>query len=386
MTTLDPHLLYATIIRSAASSGSIFDSLVRRRPDGTHEPRLALGWEQPTPTTWLFHLRPGVHFQNGEAFDSHAVVASVERMNVSPFNGESQLWQQTNLRQVAALDPLTVTFTTDGPALTMLYWLEEAFIAPPRYLAETSAAIIGAHPIGSGPYRFVEWQQGDHVTLIANDDHWAGPPAIRDVIFRAVPEQSSRLNELKAGSVDLVPCPDPDNAGSADSALSHAAQVPGLRKMHMGFSQSGIAALKDRRVRQAINYAVDVATMIGTLERGMAAPMASVVNPPNNDPSLHPFPYDPAKAAALLREAGHAGLRGGNRLRFEICRCARKLRRWWRRISVRSACWRMSWPMRVRPFRRNAAGARLSRFVFLRLRRADRAAGGAGDLHQRRRR
>jgi peptide/nickel transport system substrate-binding protein len=306
VTTLDPHL-----IRNNHPIGSIiwsiFDSLVRRRPDGTHEPRLALGWEQPTANCWRFHLRPGVHFQNGEAFDAQAVVASIQRMNISPFNGESQLWQQTNLRHVAALDPLTVELTTDGPAVTMLYWLEEAFIAPPRYLAETPAAVIGAHPIGSGPYSFVEWQQGDHVTLTANDAHWAGPPPIRDVIFRAVPEQSSRLNELRAGSVDLVPGLDPDNAGSAASALSRAVPVPGLRKMHMGFSQSGIAALKDRRVRQAINYAVDVATMIDTLERRMAAPLTSVVNPPNNDPSLHPFAYDPARAAALLRDAGHEG-------------------------------------------------------------------------------
>jgi len=306
VTTLDPHL-----IRNNHPIGSIiwsiFDSLVRRRPDGTHEPRLALAWEQPTPNTWRFHLRPNVRFQNSEAFDSQAVVVSVNRMNISPFNGESQLWQQTNLRQVAALDPLTVEFTTAGPALTMLYWLEEAFIGPPRYLAETSPAMIGAHPIGSGPYSFVEWQQGDHVTLTANDAHWAGPPSIRDVIFRAVPEQSSRLNELKAGSVDLVPGLDPDNAGSAVSGLSRAVQVPGLRKMHMGFSQSGITPLKDRRVRQAINHAVDVATMIDTLERGMATPLVSVLNPPNNDPSLRPFGYDPARAAALLREAGHEG-------------------------------------------------------------------------------
>ena len=306
VTTLDPHL-----IRNNHPIGSIiwsiFDSLVRRRPNGTHEPRLALGWEQPTADSWVFHLRPGVRFQNGEAFDAQAVVVSVNRMNISPFNGESQLWQQTNLRQVAARDALTVEFTTDGPAVTMLYWLEEAFIGPPRYLTETSPAVIGAHPIGSGPYRFVEWQQGDHVTLTANDAHWAGPPAIRDVVFRAVPEQSSRLNELKAGSVDLVPGLDPDSAGSAVSGLSRAVQVPGLRKMHMGFSQSGIAPLKDRRVRQAINHAVDVATMIDTLERGMATPLASVVNPPNNDPSLLPFAYDAARATALLHESGHEG-------------------------------------------------------------------------------
>jgi peptide/nickel transport system substrate-binding protein len=306
VTTLDPHL-----IRNNHPIGSIiwsvFDSLVRRRPDGTHEPRLAVAWVQPTPSTWRFALRRGVTFHNGELLDAQAVVDNFERMNRPPFNGESQLWQQTNLRSVTAIDPFTVELTTDGPAVTMLYWLEEAFVGAPRYLRETPASEVGARPVGSGPYRFVEWQQGDHVTLAASADYWGGTPSIRDVIFRAVPEQSSRLNELKAGSVDLVPGLDPDSAGSAASSLSTAVQVPGLRKMHLGFSQRGIAPLRDRRVRQALNHAVDVATMIETLQRGMGARLTSVINPPNNSPSLPQFAYDPMRAAALLHEAGHQG-------------------------------------------------------------------------------
>jgi len=306
VTTLDPHL-----IRNNHPIGSIiwsiFDSLVRRAPDGTHEPRLALSWAQPTPQTWRFQLRRNVRFHNGEAFDAHAVVESFERMNRPPFNGESQLWQQTNLRSVAAIDDFTVELATEGPAVTMLYWLEEAFIAPPAYLRETPAADIGARPIGSGPYRFVEWQQGEHVTLAASPDYWGGAPVIANVMFRAVPEQSSRLNELRAGSVDLVPGLDPDSAANAASAISRLAQVPGLRKMHMGFSQHGIAPLRDRRVRQALNHAVDVGTMIETLQRNMATPLKSVLNPPNADPALPQFAYNPARAAALLREAGQEG-------------------------------------------------------------------------------
>ncbi len=306
VTTLDPHL-----IRNNHPIGSIiwsvFDSLVRRRPDGTHEPRLALAWTQPAPDRWRFALRQGVTFHNGEVLDAQAVVENVERMNRPPFNGESQLWQQTNLRTVTAIDPLTVELTTDGPAVTMLYWLEEAFIGAPRYLREAPPSEIGARPVGSGPYRFVEWQQGDHVTLAASPDYWGGSPAIAQVIFRAVPEQSSRLNELKAGSVDLVPGLDPDSAGSAVSSPSACVQVPGLRKMHMGFSQNGIAPLRDRRVRQALNHAVDVATMIETLQRGMGTRLTSVLNPPNASASLPQFPYDRARAAALLREARHEG-------------------------------------------------------------------------------
>lgn len=306
VSTLDPHL-----IRNNHPVGSVvwsvFDSLVRRRPDGSHEPRLALRWAQPAPTIWRFALRPGVVFQNGETLDAQAVVENFERMGRSPFNGESQLWQQTGLLSVRAPDPLTVELRTDGPAISMLYWLEEAFIGAPRYLRDTPPEVVGAHPVGSGPYRFVAWQRGDHVALTAYERHWRGAPAIRDVVFRAVPEMSSRIAELRAGSIDLVPGLDPDTAIGVASLQCELKQVLGLRKMHVGISQHGTPALRDPVVRRALNHAVDVPTMIDTLQRGMTRKLASVINPPNNDPGLPGFSYDPDLASDLLRRSGHAG-------------------------------------------------------------------------------
>ncbi len=306
VTTLDPHL-----IRNNHPIGSLvwslFDSLVRRRPDGSHEPRLALGWEQPGAARWRFHLREGVVFHNGEILDAAGVAENFERMRRSPFDGESQLWQQTGLVSVAASGRLTLELVTAGPSVSMLYWLEEAFIGAPRYLRETSPEEVGAHPVGSGPYRFVDWQRGDHVALAAWQHHWNGPPAIAAAIFRTVPESSSRIDELKAGSVDLVPGLDPDSMQDARSPRSDAIQVRGLRKMHVGLSQHGVAPLRDVRVRRALNHAVDVQTMIDTLQRGMTSRLASLVNPPNNDEALKPFAYDPDKARALLREAGQEG-------------------------------------------------------------------------------
>ncbi len=306
VSTLDPHL-----IRNNHPIGSVvwsvFDSLVRRNADGSHEPRLALSWEQAEPTRWRFKLRPDVKFSNGEAFDAAAVKFNFERMNVSPYNAESQLWPQTNLKSVDVVDPLTVDLVTSEPTINMLYWLEEAFIGAPAYLKNTAPDVVGANPIGSGPYTFVEWKQGDRVVLKANPNHWNGEPTIKDVIFRDIPELSSRVNELKAGSVDVAVGLTPDTAELAKSDRSTVVAVNGLRKMHMGISFTGIDPLKDKRVRQALNYAVDVATMIETLQHGMTKPLASIVNPPNNNPSLKPFTYDPDKATALLKEAGQTG-------------------------------------------------------------------------------
>ena len=306
VSTLDPHL-----IRNNHPIGSvvwsIFDSLVRRNPDGSHEPRLALSWEQAEPTRWRFKLRPNVKFHNGEAFDAAAVVFSFNRMNVSPYSAESQLWPGTNLKEVVAVDPMTVDLVTSAPTINMLYWLEEAFVGAPKYLKETAPDVVSANPVGSGPYKFVSWKQGDRVVLTANPAYWSGAPPIKDVVFRDIPELSSRINELKAGSVDVAVGLTPDTAAGAKSTISKVIAVNSLRKMHMGISFTGIAPLKDKRVRQALNHAVDVRTMIDTLQGGMTKPLLSLVNPPNNDPSLAPFAYDAEKAKAMLKEAGHEG-------------------------------------------------------------------------------
>ena len=306
VSTLDPHL-----IRNNHPIGSVvwsvFDSLVRRNADGSHEPRLALSWEQTEPTRWRFKLRPNVTFTNGEGFDASAVVFNFDRMNVSPYSAESQLWPGVRLKEVVAVDPMTVELVTTEPTINMLYWLEEAFIGAPRYMKDTAPEVVGANPIGSGPYKFVSWKQGDRVVLTANAGYWNGAPAIRDVVFRDIPELSSRINELKAGTVDIAVGLTPDAAAGAKSSASRVEAVSGLRKMHMGISFTGIAPLKDLKVREALNYAVDVQTMIDTLEGGTTKPLASLVNPPNADPGLKRFGFDPDKAKALLKESGHEG-------------------------------------------------------------------------------
>ena len=307
VSTLDPHL-----IRNNHPIGSvvwsIFDSLVRRRADGTHEPRLALSWSQTSTTEWTFRLRPGVRFHNGESFDADAVVANFERMNRPPYNGESQLWQQTGLAAVTSVGAAHVRFRTAAPCVDLLYWLEEAFIGAPAHLRDTPPDRIGAEPVGSGPYRLVEWVRGERVGLTANLDYWNGPAAIRDVVFRAVPELSARLGELAAGSADLVPELDPDAAMlAARSARARIVHLQGLEKMHLGISQNGVSPLRDRRVRQALNHAVDVDLLVDTLERGMTTRSFSLLNPPNATADLPRYDHSPDRAAGLLRAAGQVG-------------------------------------------------------------------------------
>lgn len=304
--SLDPHMLDSNN-PTGSVIWSIFDSLVRRAADGSPQPRLALSWERTNDVTWRFKLRQGVTFSNGEKFDANAVKVNFARMATAPFNTLQQLHDQTGLKEVNVVDDYTIDLVTEAPTVNMLYWLAEAFIAAPQYITDTPPDEVAQKPVGSGPYRLGSWQRGDRLTLVASDTYWGDKPSAKEVVFRAIPEMSSRINELKAGTVDMVVGITPDVAEEVKSDVSDVVMNEGLRKMHMGYSLKGEQpALNDPKVRLALNYAVDVPTMISTMLGGATSQLTSIVNPPNNNPALKPFPYDLEKAKALLSEAGFA--------------------------------------------------------------------------------
>jgi peptide/nickel transport system substrate-binding protein len=305
VSSLDPHLLDVNH-PTGSVIWSLFDSLVRRGPDGADVPRLAATWERRDGLTWRFHLRHDVKFQDGSRFTAADVKFSFDRMNQPPFSALQQLWAQTTLREARVIDDYTIDLVTERPSVTMLYWLEEAFIAPQAYYSAHDPAYLNTHPLGSGPYQLKEWVPGDHVTLSANASYFNGVPAIKDVIFKVVPDLSARLNGLATGDVDLALELTPDTIAQANTAHSRGVEAMGLRKLHFGIAQhSSVAALKDARVRQALNYAIDVPTMIKTLMHGSTTALTSVVNPPNADPSLTPYGYHPDRARTLLAAAGY---------------------------------------------------------------------------------
>jgi peptide/nickel transport system substrate-binding protein len=306
VSSLDPHLLDVNH-PTGSVIWSLFDSLVRRGADGADLPRLATSWERRDDLTWRFHLRHGVKFQDGSAFTAEDAKFSVDRMSKSPFNTLTQLWPQTTLTKARVIDDYTLDLITDKPSVTMLYWLEEAFIVPHSYYSFHNTAYVNAHPLGSGPYKLVEWIPGDHVTLAANPDYFAGAPAIKVVVFKVIPDVSTRLNALATGDVDLALELTADSSNRANTPHSHAIESVGLRKIHFGIAQKGNQpALRDPRVRRALNYAIDVPTMIKTLMHGSTTALKSVVNPPNADPALTPYTYQPERARQLLAEAGYA--------------------------------------------------------------------------------
>ncbi len=285
---------------------SICELLAIRDRNGVSQPHVAESWKRLDPYTWEIKIRKGITFTNGEPLNAEAVKFTMERARIPEFNNNYQLPAQTKLKEVKIKDEYTVHFITEEPSNTMEFWLAESPIIPPKYYGENPIEAVAEKPIGSGPYKFVEWVKDDHITLERNEDYWGPKPAFKRIIFRVIPEESSRINELRAGNIDVASALSLDQAELANSAVSRAVYVIGLRKMHLGISQTSTnEALKDKRVRQALNYAIDKEAIVNDLFGGKTDVLKSYVNPPNNNPDLKPYNYDPEKAKALLAEAGY---------------------------------------------------------------------------------
>lgn len=302
--SLDPSLAAGRLDVSILYS--VFDLLAIRDTNGVSQPHAAESWTRIDDLTWEIKIREGITFTNGEPLNAEAVKFTMERARLPEFNDNYQLPAQTGLKEVKIIDDYTVHFITENPANTMDFWLAESPILPPKYYGENSVEDVAEAPIGSGAYKFVEWVKDDHITLERNEDFWGPKPAFKYITFRVIPEASARINELRAGNVDVASALSLDQAPQADSDVSSAVYVVGLRKMHMTISFSGEQpALQNKQVRQALNYAVDKEAIVNDLLGGNTEILNSYVNPPNNNPELQPYPYDPEKAKALLAEAGY---------------------------------------------------------------------------------
>ncbi len=283
----------------------VFDVLVDADYDGQPVPELATEWKRIDTLTWEFKLKEGVTFHNGEPVNAEAIKYSFERMKDPDLINYNQIYRRASLKEVVVVDDYTIQLITEKPAPEMLYWLSESFIVPPKYYSEHDIPYVSENPVGSGPFKFVEWVKDDHISFVVNEDYHMGASPIKKAVFRVIPEASSRLNELITGNVDIVTGLTPNLAEQANSSVSHLVTAEGWRKMHVGFSADGDEIIRNKLVRQALNYAVDKQAIIDALLLGATTPLDVVVNPPLNNPELKAYPYDPEKAKELLAEAGY---------------------------------------------------------------------------------
>jgi peptide/nickel transport system substrate-binding protein len=302
--TLDPALITGTSEFSLLKS--VDPGLVGRDAKGMYGPGLAESWNQVDDLTWDFKLRPGMTFQDGTPVNAQAIKFNIDRLSTPDIKGRAQFPTSVFLDHVDAVDELTVRFVTTKLAATMPLELYNLGMGSPKWFQEASPADIAKHPVGAGPFKFVEWQKDDHLTLEAWDGYWGQKATIKTIVFRVIPEVSSRIAELETGGIDIADLIPPDQIARVQSnPNADVRSVQTGSRAYLAY-RNDTAPFTESKVRQALNYAVNWDVIKKSLLNDAGERLAGIVVAPNNSPDVKPYTYDVAKAKQLLTDAGMA--------------------------------------------------------------------------------
>ena len=277
------------------------------------EPWLAESWEITDPTTWRMTLREGVQFHNGDPFTAETVKWNWERIT-NPEQASQQMGNHAQIAGVEVIDEYTVDVKTKVPYPIFTERLQNFQMIPEKLAVEMGDEWLAENPVGTGPYKLVEWKKGQEYVLEANDNYWNPDvqPGYKTLILRTIPELSTQLAELLAGNLDIIRVvPFDQMKVVTDSGIAMPKVQPILRVQFVKLDAKGRGTpdnpFTDVRVRNAANHAVDIETYIETLQAGGDRTPA-LVNPKHFgfDPSIEPHEYDPDLAKSLMEEAGYA--------------------------------------------------------------------------------
>lgn len=313
--SLDPAL--STDVPTGEMVTVLYDALTRFDPDGTLRPGLADRWSvDARGLRYVFHLRPGVKFHDGSPFTPEAVRASFLRV-LDPKSTGGRAWP---LLPIVGAHAYAAGEASSVPGIALLgdsavaLTLTEPLAVFPKFLAmpvtsivpEHPPADLGAHPVGTGPWRFVSWAHDDALRFARNPDYWDGAPLADSLVVRIVPDQLVRAAELEAGRLSVVEVPFGETAQWHARHPEWLQEKPALRVTYIALNNRR-GPLADVRVRQAINHAVNVPQILarvwggrGILARGAIPPTLQ-----GGDTTRPRYDYDPAAARRLLTEAGY---------------------------------------------------------------------------------
>jgi peptide/nickel transport system substrate-binding protein len=314
--SLDPHV--STAANDFRIAVNLYDGLVRNKPGTLEiEPALATEWSvSENGLDYTFKLREGVSFHDGTPFNAEAVKFNFDRMldETHPFHSTGPFplsFFFSSVVSVDVVDDLTVKFTLNEPYAPFM-----SNLASPSGLIVSPAAVeqfgadYGRNPVGTGAFKFEEWQSNVSVVASRNDDYWDGAPALEAAIFRPITDANTRVAEMLSGGIDVLLETPPDNiaqfSGDANFAVKEAVG-PHVWYVMLNAKDGPFA---DKRVRQAVNYAVNKQSLVDNVLQGTAEVSAGPIPPAFNwayNADVAPYPYDPDKARALLAEAGAEG-------------------------------------------------------------------------------
>jgi peptide/nickel transport system substrate-binding protein len=304
--TLDPHGvndLYSSQVRR-----QVYDTLVEQAEDFEFQPGLAERWTQIDDLTWEFALRPGVTFHNGDTLTASDVKFTLDRLR-DPATASPSAFLVGFIDEVEVVDELTVRVVTEYPFAPIVAHLSHTStsILNERAVNEAGEDYGTEVVVGTGPFEFVLWEVASRIVLERNDDWWGGEVLPERVVFRPITEGTVRAIELEAGAIDIAYRLDPRDAlRLQDHDEITLAPVQTLSTTYVGFHTQK-APFDDARVRQAINQAVDITTIVDVVYEGFGVAASGPIGPGvfGYNPDLEPYTYDPERARELLAEAGY---------------------------------------------------------------------------------
>ena len=308
---LDPHA--ANELTGNIMFYHLYDPLVTRTPDLKFEPGLAESWQVVDDTTWVFKLRRGVKFHNGDELKASDVVYTVERLKKALMSS-----LVANIASARAIDDYTVELKTPKPYAVLHMAMAEVLIVNEKYAKAVGDEQMGLKPMGTGPYRLAEWVKEDRIVLEGFADHWRGKPRIDRVVFKPITNPATRTAALLTGGVDAIQDLSVRDVASVQANSNFQVITrPSLLNLVIALDTREksptidlpVNPMRDRRVREAIARAINVEAIQKVVMNGFATPSDQYV------PSSHlgyvegldfrkTYPFDLAKARELMKEAG----------------------------------------------------------------------------------
>ena len=302
VTSLDPHVGKETPAVTVTSQ--MFDTLLVMDENNEPAPSLAESFKQIDDKTWEFKLREDVKFHDGEPMTAEDVVYSINRARKSNYVS----YVVDAISEVKADGDYKVIIKTKEPYSPLLSSLTVPFTAiVPKHVVEADEDAFQLNPVGTGPYKFVEWKQGEYAKMAANEDYFLGAPKTANLEMRVVPEASQRVIAIETGEADLayaVSANDSKRVEEDDNLQLFKASSQSVSYLTVNGENK---LFSDKRVRQAIRYAVDKEAIVETMLYGAGEPADSVI-PPNAfgfSKKVVSYEHNLEKAKKLMKEAGY---------------------------------------------------------------------------------
>ncbi|MDD2717184.1 MAG: peptide-binding protein [Candidatus Wallbacteria bacterium] len=288
----------------------IFDSLTQVNGDLKLSPCLADSWEVSADNMAItFYLKKGVRWHDGVNFSADDVKFTIEKI-MDPESGSSLRWSFSEVKTIEVVNTHEVKVILKTPTQDIPLKIDSQIIPKHIYERENfKTSEYNRHPIGTGPFKFLEWQPAEQVVLVANQDYHEGRPFLDRVIFKIIPDDSAVLLSLLRGELDLMTLTPDQYTKQAKSKEFHDKfniySCPAFSYFYIAYNLDH-PILKDRNIRQALTIAIDRQSMIDNVRYGFGKPIATDFLPTSwaCDKSIAPYPYDPVLSGKILSAAG----------------------------------------------------------------------------------